>query len=154
MRLPQLLCVLIQSNSYALRRAFGTLDSVIPRTAMLLAAAEAALMNHRALLKKTRVLLGEINEFNNRRNDIVHAKVSSFTVNGVHRGLYLVPGFNVTKKYDIFAAPDPEAYRWTTSQIDQYAAEFRRLGGQVDDLIKEVKNTLGDPQSAAPRIAK
>ena len=146
MRLTSLFCALVESESLALTRAFGTFESVPQKTQMILYAAEITLMNHADLRKRTESLLTEVDQFSQRRNDIAHAHVMGYTANNVWLGFFLVPGHHVSKKTSLTRIETWD-YRFTAAQIDKYTQEFRRVGNEIENLAAEIKRTL-KPRSA------
>jgi hypothetical protein len=130
---------LVESDSYALRRAFGTLESVPNKVAMMREAAIMSLTNNQVLLEKTCSLLTEINEFSQRRNDIAHGQVDMYR--RTPRGWFLTPRFHYTKKYKP-GSPEPMAYRWMSDQINQYTVEFQRLRAEARDLTVRIRAVL------------
>jgi hypothetical protein len=131
---------LVCSDSWALRRAFGTLENVPPKVQMIKAAASISLQGHTELLPRVKNVLTEVENFNLRRNDIVHAQVTSLNLQGVEVGYYLIPGDHVTKKMPI--PPNNGEwwnYRLTAKQINAMALEFRRVSDAVESLTADIK---------------
>lgn len=148
-RLVWLFCALVQSDSLALKRALGTLESVPQKVQMAKYAAVVTLANHPELLRRVNDLLTEVEQFSHRRNDIVHAEVTNLTIDKVHLGHYLVPGDHVAKKNPL-PPIDGEwwNYRLTSAQINAITNEFRRVGAAVEDLAKEIRTTLNQTAPA------
>ena len=138
-----LFALLAGQNSYPLMRAFGTLESAIPKVKMLRAAAEVSLSPQ--LLGDTKKLLSAIDDFNQRRNDIAHASVAEHANKERSLGFYLAPGFSVTTKFDIADWPNPSKYRWKAKQIDYYAEQFEQLRLGTKALFNRISESRRVP---------
>jgi hypothetical protein len=135
-------------GSLALGRAFGTLESVPPRAAMIREAAKISFMNDPASRDKVVEFMTQFEALSHRRNEIAHGYVSQLTHNGQEKGNFLHPGSHMTKRNTTFLQVDRDPlgdYRYTAAQIGYYTQEFRRLGGEVQDFIdaRRPKNVSG-----------
>jgi hypothetical protein len=84
----------------------------------------------------------EYEELSHRRNEIAHGTVTNCTLNNEHLGHYLHPGSHITARNTGGVhglGEDIGDYAYTSTQINHYTSEFRRLGGEIQDLIDELK---------------
>jgi hypothetical protein len=149
--LTTLFCRLVRLDSLAIRRAYGTLESVPNKTQMARYAAMVTLEGHKELLGRTETLLTEVENFSHRRNDIVHAEVSWLMVEDVAKGVYLMPGDHVTKKTSL-APKEGEwwNYRLTAAQVIALSKEFRRVGTAVQVLATDINSNFPPQHPALP----
>jgi hypothetical protein len=146
-KLTWLFCALVESDSVALKRAYGTLESVPHKTTMARYAAEMTLATHADLLARTKSVLTEIENFSQRRNDIAHAIVMWYMIDDVPLGFYLAPGVHVSKKTALFPGEQNEwaDYMLTATQVLNFGTEFRRVGNLAEALATEIQSALKPP---------
>lgn len=141
-RMTWLFQLIVGTDSQALARAFGTLEAVPPKAAMIREAANIRFMNEpdrRAVISD---FMTQFIGLSHRRNEIAHGYVTQYTENGQLKGHFLHPGSHMTHRNTNFLQPgsDPLGdYRYTAAQIEHYVQEFRRLGGEVQDFINEMR---------------
>jgi len=139
-------------GSLALSRAFGILETVGPKMAMIQEAAKISFMNDLASRDKISEFMKQFEALSHRRNEIAHGYVSQLTHNGQYKGHFLHPGSHITKRNTGFGQFDADPlgdYRYTAAQIEYYTQEFRRLGGEVQDFI-DAKRAKTAPGSHSP----
>jgi hypothetical protein len=134
-RLASLFCAICDIDDFnlPLMRAFGTLDTAIPKVKMMLAAVEVSVASAEIRLEAT-ALLNSIGDFNHRRNDIAHGLMVSTA-----DGYYLSHGFAPTAKAKL-PPGNLWSYKWTAAQIDYYSDEFLRLDTEVSALSERFRS--------------
>lgn len=129
-------------------RAYGSVVSFKSRSEMLRLAAEAYFSKRNtkraAFSARLDDLLGEYNEYSNRRNEIAHGCVKRVfltkrkTKRGYRHpalGFYLVPSFYNPKKFK----NETFTYRYTSSDIIYYKQEFTKLHLRLSALADDMQ---------------
>lgn len=152
-RVSWLFQLLVENDSLAMARAFGTLESVPPKVAMIRAAAAIRFMNNPESLKMVIQFMTQFGELSHRRNEIAHAHVTALTENGRQKGCFLHPGSHMTNRNTKFLQPNRDPlgdYRYTAEQVNYYTKEFRRLGGEIQDFLNAARTRDAPAAPASP----
>jgi hypothetical protein len=140
------------NSSSPVRRAFGAIDSGGQRRKMILAAAAAyfgQLWEDKDIRKGFYRVIEMVGEASRRRDDIAHGKVHNFTGEPPTGGFgaFLLPAnYNTdrTKAYTYNDGTDPlyftfTDYRYTSAQINEFAAKFQELSRSVAYLAGHIR---------------
>jgi len=125
---------LIRGDLAAIIRAFGTLDAVPPKVAMIQEAAKVRFFQNPEHIEAVGNLMTQFSDLSHRRNEIAHGQVSKCMVDPDLTGYFLHPGIHSTGRFKKMFRPDFHPlgdYRYTAMQVKHYTDEFRRLECEI-----------------------
>ena len=137
-------------NSFAARRAYGSVISGRARSTLILEAANVFFRNFpsdegRAHLDETMAWYGDATA---RRNDIAHGQLMPSGPTSGHKGHYLAASVYTTKRSIRLQSP----YWYTADDINRLTQEFSRLGGKADSLMYRLREPwLASPETQRER---
>jgi hypothetical protein len=121
-------------------RAYGSIVGAHSRCKMLQLAAEAYFarrsVKRQSFEKQFDSLMGEYDQYANRRNEIAHGFVKKVFLTKRHRaiGLYLVPSFYNPKKYKDGGL----MYLYVSGDLIHYRQEFTKLQLRIAHLVQQL----------------
>lgn len=150
------LCDADGTSYSAIIRTFGSVTSSGTRRNIIEATAEIYFGGHwndQRIKKRLVGLLTAFGEASRRRDEFAHGQAYGFSLNGKHLGVFLFPSQYIASRNHAFPVPVdgdpfsslPAKYRYTASEIHDFARKFRELRDAVFQLTIAIRRIGGTP---------